>query len=69
MGSTDVPLLFSVTALSAGGYLVSHSGRFTHGNETRYPFYLRLGALGDWNRPVCEKVIPNRGSNPEQSRL
>jgi hypothetical protein len=68
MGSTGVPLLLSLTALGGVRWLVPHPGRFTRQNETPYPFYRRLGVPWGRNRPTgVEKVIPNRGSNFEQS--
>ena len=51
------------SALVGGGWLTPRPGRFTHGKETRYPLYRRLGG------PQCRsgrvwKISPPLGFDP-----
>ena len=54
------PTLSLSSALDVGGWSMPCPGRFTPGNETRYPFYRRLGRLQVRSGRV-RKISPQPG--------
>jgi hypothetical protein len=57
--------LYSFFNLGArwGGWLTPRPGRFTPGQEIRYPFYRRLGGPQSWCKRV-RKISPSLGLDP-----
>jgi hypothetical protein len=60
MGSKDVVLLLALD----GGWSVPHTGHFTPGKDTHYPWYMRLGGLQGQSGQV-QKIWPQPRFDPQ----